>query len=250
VLRLALTTLLLVLVAVPANATVIVAFKTPERVVLGSDSKLFEREQLACKIRQTGSWWTLTGGVMVTEHPRLDVQALTAVALETARTLDEAKAALTEQVYVPLERVLTNPSAGPAMRRLFAAGDSIVSITVAGADANLLRLGILTVLVETIAPVTLAAVWLACPGEWCEPDGESVYYAASVEGPAVEGVRERPLAPWLKSGDAAAARRLIELQIAATPDRAAHPVDVLELTASGARWHSDENSLCAPTSRR
>ena len=51
---------------------------------------------------------------------------------------------------------------------------------------------------------------------------------------------------WLERGDSAAARKLIDLQLAATPDTVAAPVDVLEVTAAGARWVGREhNSECA-----
>ncbi len=93
--------------------------------------------------------------------------------------------------------------------------------------------------------MTLSASWLTCPGAWCDADG-SVSYAASVDGRAVTAMTASPRPAWLQRGDAAAARRLIRAQIAATPDLVHAPIDVLTITATGAQWSSwDRLSACA-----
>jgi hypothetical protein len=47
--------------------------------------------------------------------------------------------------------------------------------------------------------------------------------------------------------NAAAARRIIAAQIAVTPHEVSRPIDVLQITAAGARWiERDPGSLCDP----
>jgi hypothetical protein len=69
-------------------------------------------------------------------------------------------------------------------------------------------------------------------------DGPRYQHGASVtDGPVIDLLRD-PVPPWVQPGTAAVARRIITEQIRATPDLVGGPIDVLEVTRAGARWHS------------
>jgi hypothetical protein len=74
-----------------------------------------------------------------------------------------------------------------------------------------------------------------CPGALCDSPGR-VLHGASVGGIIPDLLVKQPRPAWVERADAAAARRLIQMQIQRTPDMVKPPIDVLEITASGARW--------------
>jgi hypothetical protein len=113
----------------------------------------------------------------------------------------------------------------------------------ASAD-DAMQLGLFSVLVARVSPLGLAAFWNDCAaGSLCDAAGRAVF-GLGVDGPIIELTRP-PLLQWVRIGGAAASRRIIEKQIAATPGRVGAPVDVLEITAAGATWvRRDPASLC------
>lgn len=235
--------------AAPLQATAVVAFRTPTRIILASDSLVqtfhgatIDR-RLTCKVTSAGRWWTSLSGYMGT--PTLDVQAQIAAALASTRTLDAARDALMTQVYPQVRAAFEQQRQTPAFRQMFTAGQLAQSIVVAGtnADDSTLRLAVFIVVLDSITPLALTPAFLQCPGHWC-PTGEVEYGASIAAGPLM-ALLTSPLAPWVARRDATAARRIITSQIQAAPTEVAGPIDVLQITSAGAAWvDRDPASAC------
>jgi hypothetical protein len=246
--RVAITFALIVALAPPLSATAIVAFRTPTRIVLASDSKSTVASDDAvrfpdgdCKIRRAGRWWLLAGGYAAGEH--LDVRATLVNAVTPTTTLTDALAAVQTTYRHRVRDGLLN--AAPLVKRLWPeAGRPALSVVVAGVDAGVLSVGYFGVSIERHAPLELSEGWGLCPGRLCKTG--VLFFGSSVEDePAVRLLKTTPRPAWLERADAAAARRVIELQIAATPQRVGRPVDVLEITNGDARWvNRERGSAC------
>jgi hypothetical protein len=228
------------------SATAVVVLRPDAtRVILASDSRLTTvgpdgrlRFRSGCKIFRAGPWWFTNGGF--TRSADVDVNALVARAVASATSMDAAMRAL-QQVY----RATLQPSIlrAPYYQQK-PPGTPVVAIVVAGLDHGVLSVGRFGADVVRQQPFALEDYGATCPGRLC-PDGR-LLYGVSQQGPVVDLLLKRPRPDWLERADAPAARRLIAMQIAATPERVGGPIDVLELTAAGARWaERDPQSACA-----
>jgi hypothetical protein len=113
-------------------------------------------------------------------------------------------------------------------------GTPVLAIYVAGMSEGVLTVGSFGADVEAISPLTLVTYGSTCPGPVC-PDGRLFLGNSITSKPAIALLRA-PRPEWVERGDAATARRLIELQADATPQQVGRPVDALEITMGGARW--------------
>lgn len=252
--RLAAVAALLVALAVGRiAASAVVVFRSPARLVFAADSRRQDqtgRVDSVCKIRPAGRWWFTVGGFTTSADPAVDVMTLTARALAPAVTLTSARDALVAQVYPKVHAALSRARSRPGFAKLFEEGAPVMEIVVGGTEPDaptVVVAAIFDVTLKTVEPLALPARWLTCPGLWC-PDGR-LFHGASVAtattaGPVVERITP-PRVSWVERGDAAAALRIIREQIAATPRDVRGPVDVLEVTAGGARWvERERGSLC------
>jgi hypothetical protein len=237
--------LVLLLGAARLTATAVVVFRTDRGIILASDSRWTDavpdgtfRFRHGCKILRSGRWWMVNGGFARSDH--VDVSATVARAIAAATTMDAAMRAV-QQVY----RATMQPSIlrAPYYQQK-PPGTPVVAIVVAGLDHGVLSVGRFGADVVRQQPFALEDYGATCPGRLC-PDGR-LLYGVSQQGPVVDLLLKRPRPDWLERADAPAARRLIAMQIAATPERVGGPIDVLELTAAGARWaERDPQSACA-----
>jgi hypothetical protein len=236
--------LLVVLAAmlpVSLSATALVVFRQPGRIILAGDSVFTVADGTtyrACKVRRAGRWWFVVGGFI--NHGReTDTYTLVSTAISGTDSVSAALTAiggLSRTFYDGLKAAQSSPRSDLPM----------LEIIVGGNDHGVLTVGAYNVELKRREPFELSATSGTCPGEWCA-DGR-VFFSASVDAdkPAIRLMSMKPRPAWLQRGDAVAARRLIELQIAATPQSVGPPIDVLEITSSGARWVGRETASQCP----
>jgi hypothetical protein len=243
--------LVLVCTGARLGATAIVVARSADgtRVILAADSASttyapdgsVRYRPGRCKIQPAGKWWIVNGALDITKG--LDVPQTMRQAAAPAVTMAAALTAL-ERAYHATIR--------PAVLRLdhyFTTGyqtdKPVITVLVAGEDGGQLKVGLFGAFLKQQQPRELVAGSLVCPGALCDEPGPFVY-GASLGDPIPRLILQRPRPAWLERADAAAARRLIRLQIARTPDRVSAPIDVLEVTAVRARWvDRDPRSACA-----
>ncbi|MCX6543788.1 MAG: hypothetical protein NTV05_05170 [Acidobacteria bacterium] len=233
------------------SATAIVVFRQPTHIILAGDSVLAGRDDgqtetrflRSCKVRPAGKWWFVIGGFSrrVGTHA-IDVYEVVEQAIAPTATMLDALEAIRRNAGPVYASLKASQSAKPA-----ASGLPLLTIVIGGLDRGVLTVGAFSFELQRADPFEATATLGTCPGPGCDADG-AVFYAASVgaDMPAVKLMNQRPRPPWLQAGTAAAARRLILLQAAATPTRVGGPVDVLEIRADGgARWMwRDAASTC------
>lgn len=219
--------------------SVVVVFRQPERIVLASDSLvtrgLADSQQLEThvradgKIRDAGPWKLVICGFAAGPGVS-DVAATVARAIESTTTMRDALAAV-QRVFV--RRLVPSLSAArsyPSFQTVFeAVGGSVMALFVAGRDPD----GTLT-LGSFGADLNAGKFQMyggTCPGVM--GSGTRPFYHAVGQDLAVSLTNTKARPDWLAQGDAEAARRLVEMQIAATPDRCAGPVHVVEINADG-----------------
>jgi hypothetical protein len=236
------------------NGSAYVFFRSPSSIVLGTDSLAQTQSDTGlifsttCKIHSSGRWWTVAGGFFGTRGAAsFDLVNAIDHDLASARTLADVRREIEQRVYPALYRAVEAQRHSPAFRALYGPGSVLTQITVGGVNDydTVLRLGAFTALVERIEPsLMLKTMWFQCPGNWC-PDGRVLDGGTVAEtGPLMKAL-QAPRADWVERGDAAAAARLIREQITATPNEVGGPIDVLEITVTGARWiDPDPASRC------
>lgn len=233
--------LLLVLSATTvAEATAIVVFRQSDRIVLAADSMFLVTPHdgstptrgYTCKVRRSGRWWFVVGG-HINGGDGMDTFTLVARAIAPTTFVRDALRAIENERRI-LDTVKASHKADPRTAPM-------LKVIVGGVDAGQPVVGLYSV--ELSPTRQLKAQTGICPGN-CE-DGRVFYSASIADGPAVQLMNQRP--DWLERADGAAARRLIEMQIAKTPLLVGPPIDVLEILGDGrARWiDRDATSTCA-----
>jgi hypothetical protein len=238
----------LALATAAPRASALVFERTPERIIIATDSlrqKLNgDRDHfLVCKIRQSGSWAISVIGVnSVSDNEPHDFIAETAAAIEHASTLADAERAIRDTVLPALKSAIAAHK-DDLIRAGYHERQSMTAFLIARWVDGAPVAGLYSLDLVDWAP-SFAQAWFECPGERLCPDGLAIH-GFSVEGPLMQLVKP-PYEPWVEQRDAAAARRLIELQIDATPDDVRGPIDVLQIDVNGARWvDPDPASQCA-----
>lgn len=245
--RTALLAVALAFAPVAVGATTIIVLRTPTRIVLAGDGFATVADQAGarvrggdCKVRRGGRWWFVTGGF--SESAGVDVRQLVAAAIAPAATMPEALRAI-QRLYESRLR------AGLQAAKFFYAkrvGAPALAIYVAGMSEGVLTVGSFGVDVQAAEPFTLVTYGATCPGRLCPEDGRLFVGNSVSDRPALALLRTTPRPTWLESADPAAARKLIELQAVATPERVGRPITVLEIAAAGgARWVGPRSTCAA-----
>lgn len=236
------------------EATVTIAFRNEDSIVFAADSRvtwtrhLEDRDEILssttsiCKLRHSGRWWFMVSGHHSAGAEERDVFVLVAEAIASSKTLPDAMNAISENASAGIYDSLKS-----AFQARFERDLPMLLIAVGGLDGRKLAVGVYEYTLKQRQPFSLSGRWAACPGDLC-PDGRLSYIASISAEPAFRLMQMRPRPPWLLRGDAMAARRLIELQAAATPKHVGPPIDVLQLGQDGrAQWIGrDKASLCQP----
>lgn len=236
---------LFVAATVSISATGVVAFRTPERVVLGVDSALTHIDTLGrtmhvatgCKLSRAGAWTVAWGG-LVAGGSTTDLAATFQRTIAPAPSL----AALGRAVERFVARHVTTLRWAdlPSYRE---PGKVVLWAAVGRVSRGTPELGIFRAIVAATQPaVRLHTDAAFCPGD-CTSGRLSAGQSIAA-GPISRLIAEPPA--WLLPYDGRAARRLLSLQAQATPRVVAAPFNVLEITANGARWvDRDARSACA-----
>jgi hypothetical protein len=241
--------LLVLLFTVPLSATAVVVFRTPARIILAADErrmtddggKALHPSGGDCKIRLSGKWAFVIGGYSGTDKPggHVDVFATLAKAVEHEATIRGAVTAVGQAFATTLHDALVEAVTTSSL--MYAAGTEMIAVLIAGDGA----VGFYGVSITSRDPVTLKTGGALCPGDACT--NGRLYFAAAADGTSTKLILRTPRPAWLEQADASAARRVIELQMQATPHEVGEPFDVLQIDASGARWvDRDPRSACQP----
>jgi hypothetical protein len=229
------------------HATAIVALRTHNRIVLAADSlaityrptEMTGAKQTTCKVYRAGRFAFASGSML--SGGKVNIASAVARAIRNAATIE---AALGEVAGVWTKQVLPvvqGYSNDPTLLSRFHQG-AVMSIIVATMDGAIPKLGAFQTSLVSTSPVRFTTQRWSCPGSAC-PDGGFAVLGTSRGGAMNEVIRTKPA--WLLSGSPGAARQIIDLEIIKTPGFVSAPVDVLEITASGARWvNRDPKSAC------
>lgn len=234
----------------PLSATGVVAFRTQEHIVLGADSafSLFDTDgefrgvQRGCKLHRAGDWHFVWGG-HVAGGTDTDLVVTFGRELASARSLSS----VTGTVHRFMRRHILTLAWHrlPNVREL---GKVVLWAGVGRVHAGVPELGIYRAFVSSLEPVRLQLQFVTCPGA-CADGNLSVGQSVDAGGPISRLLEAPPL--WLAPLTGTAARRLLALQAAATPQFVAAPFDVIEISATGTRWvDRDPKSSCAVTLER
>lgn len=227
------------------EATTIVVFRQPDRIVFAADSmvRVTRREgeptsSSACKIRRSGKFWFVLGGQIDFADNGPDSFSMIAQAIAPTLTVKDA-----------LEAIVGNGGLQRLEERFRALVGRVpqivpmLAVAIGGLDGDELKVGLVLVSQKSRDQFQLDA-------QWGIPNVERLFFEASVvrDSLASRLIKSPPRLAWVERGDAAAARRIISLQIAATPTRVGTPIDVLELRPDGrALWVGrDKASACLP----
>jgi len=242
---------LLLLGADQLRATAILAFRPNDsRIILAADSAVTGIEPDGtmryrggeCKLAQAGKWWLVSGALESAKGLSSVTRTVTQAATPESSMIGALSAIhrAYESTILPVLLRLD-----PYFTTEFKVDRPLVEVLVAGVDGGVLTLGYYGALLKSQKPRELVAGGLICPGAFCDSPGR-VLHGASVGGVIPDLLAKQPRPAWLDRADASAARRLIQMQIDKTPQYVAGPIDVLEITAGGARWiDRDARSACS-----
>lgn len=229
----------------------IVVFRQPDRIILAVDSlatsaeqhgtSLYTHRSDGAKMRTYGRWSLALCGF--SKGPNgLDVRETIGREVGATMTMAEALQAVQRVFERRLLPSLNLARHYPAFHDLFdAVGGSVLALFVAGVEPPSLRsggdadgtlaLGAFGADVVAMDPLQCRMYGGALPG--ILGDGSRPFYHAVGQELAVSLVNAESRPDWLARGDAEAARRVLEMQIEATPDRVAAPFQIVEITKRG-----------------
>jgi hypothetical protein len=227
----------------PDGTRIILAGDSFASILDGTDTVVQVRRR-DCKIHAAGPWWFLTAGFNG-DATLTDIGPGLARRLAPTTSMVDALQAVQAEYRTTIRPRLVDARATYAAK-FTGTPLPVLNVLVAGLDRGVLTVGYVGVNLVAIQPFELRATVATCPGAMCR-DGR-LLFGSSQGGPVIDLIVQRPRPSWLEAGDAASARKLIEMQIVATPERVGAPLDVLEIRGDGrARWIDREaSSACAP----
>jgi hypothetical protein len=237
---LALLAILLPVTCLTANATTIVVARTSTEIVIGADSKVTDTygnvvNNSACKIQQVGSLFIALEGLLRDKKTGFNAPDIARRALQlkpdasTAEKVDILTGFLTSALFEELNQVKIN---SPQEFRTKLEGQTFLRIVIAGFEGArpviFLRQFRTAFLARNIGVVVIPDDCLKdCNGE--------VVTRFVGETDAIEGLPDDTEDFW-KGGLAQGVRRLIEIEIGARSEYVGAPIDILRISARGAKW--------------
>ena len=223
-----------------ANATTIVVARSANEIVIGADSKVtdtygHELNNQVCKIQQVGNLFLAFEGLLRDKATGFSVPEIAVKALQlkpdgsAAERVNILTGFLTSELFVELQHVRNN-SADEFHTKL--EGQTFLRVVVAGFEGNrpvvFVRQFRTTLIARGIGVTVIPDDCLdGCQGE--------VVTRFLGETEAIEGLPEDTPGFW-KEGLADGVRRLIEMEIEARSEYVGPPIDLLRITAQGAKW--------------
>ena len=221
------------------SATTIVIVRTPNLIVIASDSKVqYQGAQglpQGCKIaRQNETYYVVAGLAMDTYHGFLAGRTI-ASAIARSNTFDEQVNAVEEDLQRELQKELDALKAdGPEAFKFAVTGDTPSSVGIVTIEAGIPKVAVFSfVLDEKTGKIAVQRD--TCPGT-CT--GENFYIQLG-------GVITQEEAKKVQGAPTYVARTLVEKQIARDPKNVGPPIEILELRASGPEWRQDDLNCAA-----
>ncbi len=209
------------------SATTIVIVRTPNLIVIASDSKVqYQGAQglpQGCKIaRQNETYYVVAGLAMDTYHGFLAGRTI-ASAIARSNTFDEQVKAVEEDLQRELQKELDALKAdGPEAFKFAVTGDTPSSVGIVTIEAGIPKVAVFSFVLDDKTG-RVAVQKDTCPGT-CT--GESYYIQLG-------GELTREEAEKVQGAPTYVARTLVEKQIARDPKNVGPPIEILELRASG-----------------
>lgn len=225
----------------PALATTIVVVRSPDEIVIAADSKLTdtygnELNNRVCKIQQAGNLFLAHEGFLKNRQSGFDVVALSqhALMLRPGSTARERVEILTGIVTSRLFSELANLKKNfpDDFRQKFEAR-TFLSIVVAAFENN--RPLVFVRQFRTAQPRSGVIGVTVLQNDCLEDCSGGIATRLLGETDAIRDLPEETKDFW-SGGLVAGARSMVELQIAARSEYVGAPVDLLQLTARGAKW--------------
>jgi hypothetical protein len=202
----------------------LIVFKRPGRVVLGADSlhqvgtNGSRSTYSAPKIRAAGRWHVACGGWVKRSGSDAVVYDVVAEAVKGESSIVDALNSLARAISPELQAALRTDGK-----------DLWCNVFVCGVEGGRVQLG--AFLADPDGNGGLRTLLGVLPGERYQ------HGASASGGPVLDLLRD-PLPKWVRPGTVAVARRILEQQVKHAPALVGPPLDVVEITASGARWHT------------
>ncbi len=218
-------------------ATSIVVIRTPDHIIVASDS-LFRTgsgQEMGCKIKHEGVVYFASAGIVENNNTGFKVNNIAQLAIQqgfydvksSARVfssmvitpfigaLEELRrkhpdfyARQVEHRPQPLQVVFMRRSTAPAFVVIYLTVESPIGV-----------------------PVKVKSHSLECPGDGC-PNG----YGARLLGDTDAAQRASKAAGFWNAGEVEGARKLVEAEIADAPGSVGPPIDILRLDINGPHW--------------
>lgn len=231
-------------VAPPVDAqTAIVAARTPEKIVIGADSRGIvggdkSKIRSICKIRQTGRIFYAASGLAEVPETGFNVWDIVSEAFQRPNTFEEKIEAFEQSVKAPLSKALhyirtVNPT---DYRQKFDTRDKVaLQIVFAVVESGVTRILIRDFQIATPDPISFNIYRRSCPGT-CST-GSSVYFLGRKEAMLAYDAANPQIWP---SKIETAVDTLIRIAIADQSDEVGLPIDILRITHEGAKWIQNE----------
>jgi hypothetical protein len=227
-----------------AAATTIVIIRTPNLIVIASDSKAqYQGDQgnpKVCKIaRQNETYFLIAGLAHDTYHGFLANRTV-ASAIARANTFEEQANAVEEDLGRELAKELDIlRKDDPEGFRFAVTGDSPSSIALVTVDGGVPKVAVRSFMFDK-ATGKMSVERDSCPGT-CRGENFYVQLGHAVAPEEVAKVTGSPTR---------IAKTLVETQIGRDPQNVGPPIEVLELRASGPEWIEDDLNCAAETNTR
>jgi hypothetical protein len=235
---------LVLLLCGSAAATTIVIIRTPNLIVIASDSKAqYQGDQgspQVCKIaRQNETYFVIAGLAHDTFHGFLANRSV-ASAIARANTFDEQANAVAEDLQRDLEKELSVlKTDDPEGYKFAVTGDSPSSIALVTVEGGVPKVAVFSFVFDKTTG-RLSVRRDSCPGT-CTGENFYVQLGHAVAAEEVGKVTGSPTQ---------IARTLVEMQIGRDPQSVGPPVEILELRASGPEWIQDDLNCSAEANTR
>jgi hypothetical protein len=222
------------------KATTIVVARTPSEIVIGADSKVTdtygkELNSQVCKIQQASNLFFAVEGLLKDKATGFNVPEIVIRSLQlkpdatAAEKVNILTGFLTAELFVELNRVRRN-SEEEFHTKL--EGQTFLRIVVAGFENNR---PLVFVRQFRMAYIAQGIGVIVIPDDCLDDCNGAVVTRFLGETEAIEGLPEDNPSFW-NDGLAAGVRRLLETEIAARSEYVGPPIDLLQITAQGARW--------------
>jgi len=233
---------LVLLSPIAADATAIVAVRSPEGIVIAADSLMTVKTTQGsvsmgeCKIRRTGEVFYALAGLSRDPERGFDVWQLTGDSLAGLERLETAADRVAAAVESGLRRELQRVrSEAPELynAHLGRRSDPLVRLLLAAVEEGTPRLIFLGFRQKTVQDGEPAIIVerRSCPGD-CKADGVSLFFLGEHE--AMDACLKREKVNWREPAETA--RLLLEEEIRARTPGVGPPVDLLRIDREGAVW--------------